>query len=69
MPYSGLLPFLRIDYTILEREIEMCQCPTAGFFHFYDGINNNILAYANCVNALNRASSISTGLQNIRLER
>ena len=41
-------------------QLRLCQCPTVGFFHFYDGINNNILAYANCVNALNRASSIST---------
>ena len=35
MPWIGLLPFLL--KTCVKEFIEgfMCQCPTAGFFHFY----------------------------------
>ena len=39
----------------------MCQCPASGFFHFYEIMVAQSLLCGICVNALHRASFISTG--------
>ncbi len=44
----------------------MCQCPSTGFLHFYKKKFMNGISTALCVNALQRASFISTTLFNRR---
>ena len=43
MPYSGLLPFLLQDYWASVDDVFLCQCPTAGFFHFYPDLWNPLI--------------------------
>ena len=60
-PTSGFFYF----YAALgEVEIEqiLCQCPTSGFFYFYLDQAITDPDPSACVNALHRASSISTAL-------
>ena len=61
MPFIGLLPFLqKLCTTQNVEEFLLCQCPLSGFFHFY-GFDGCIkFKTIHCVNALYRASSIST---------
>ena len=60
MPYIGLLPFLRILLRVAQRRI-WCQCPISGFSHFYLSCFWKSEESLSCVNALYRASPISTG--------
>ena len=60
MPYFGLLSFLRKEDKMKSYTITTFQCPTSGFFLFYD---NRCISYwyiVFCFNALLRASSFST---------
>ena len=43
MPYSGLLPFLRTARFLSSWIWNLCQCPTAGFFHFYPDLWNPLI--------------------------
>ena len=85
MPYVGLLLFLR-NQGGSTGNLLVCQCPTSGFFYFYEEVLYVVGAIAvvsmpyvglllflpkrfccmteehNCVNALRRASSISTAV-------
>ena len=58
-PTAGFFHFYR-DLIIFQRLSDMCQCPTAGFFHFYEQLDSYRVEFEICVNALQRASSIST---------
>ena len=74
MPCIGLLPFLpwplkRKTRNFIFSHLLMCQCPASGFFHFYPIKEVSIMFKQNCVNALHRASSISTMFADIPLER
>ena len=61
MPYIGLPPFLPPEETPSPSETpEVCQCPISGFPHFYK-VAIYIQQYKRkSVNALYRASPIST---------
>ena len=60
MPFIGLLPFLQKIVKEKRNQIEKSQCPLSGFFHFYalQRLWNRFKSVG--VNALYRASSIST---------
>ena len=60
MPFIGLLPFLHKVSRLKAPEIRLSQCPLSGFFHFY--LISKLFKNENekGVNALYRASSIST---------
>ena len=59
-PTSGFSHFYSKKAMAKQNKSKVCQCPTSGFSHFYherEVRNNNIIK---CVNALHRASPIST---------
>ena len=60
MPYIRLLPFLQMAETKTSIRQIVCQCPTSGFSHFYIYKNESKQRNKLCVNALHRASPIST---------
>ena len=60
MPYIGLLPFLHSSQKGKVTINRLCQCPTSGFSHFYTGVHHQNQQLHGCVNALHRASPIST---------
>ena len=60
MPFFGLLSFLRKGLIVGYNEKEMCQCPSSGFSHFYAAPKDVAGIIIGCVNALLRASLIST---------
>ena len=60
MPYIRLLPFLQMAETKTSIRQIVCQCPTSGFSHFYQDLTDVQTKANDCVNALHRASPIST---------
>ncbi len=60
MPYIGLLPFLLEMVDDDTQDNAVCQCPTSGFSHFYLPKVFVFGMLIGCVNALHRASPIST---------
>ena len=61
MPFNGLLSFLpRLAISDEDKNSITCQCPSTGFFHFYKKQKNIGVGLFDCVNALQRASFIST---------
>ena len=60
MPCGGLISFLQPGKKEVFPMNMLCQCPTSGFSHFYCVMVLFTLALAGCVNALYRASPIST---------
>ena len=68
MPYIRLLPFLQMAETKTSIRQIVCQCPTSGFSHFYQDLTDVQTKANDCVNALHRASPISTGTEDIYLE-
>ena len=60
MPYVGQASFLRIHDVIISPEDTLCQCPMSGKPHFYCTVRCSILSAKIGVNALCRASLIST---------
>ena len=66
MPYIGLPPFLREKSMTKIFWLSRCQCPISGFPHFYSCQITDAGGEADCVNALYRASPISTNKDSAR---
>ena len=66
MPYIGLPPFLHEKKEYRTFHEHLCQCPISGFPHFYPPHPETKEVYVYCVNALYRASPISTNKDNAR---
>ena len=60
MPFNGLLPFLLMNYITNSFSVNMCQCPSTGYYHFYEFLNGKDKQFTKSVNALQRAITIST---------
>ena len=58
MPSNGLHPFL-LDTDADGNQVITCQCPQTGYIHFYKTEHKKFTDDI-CVNALKRATSIST---------
>ena len=59
MPSIGLPPFLQRRFGGSLWQV-LCQCPQSGYLHFYRTNTEESRRKRECVNALNRATSIST---------
>ena len=64
-PLSGFFHFYYYKYNPMTQRV-MSQCPLSGFFHFYTKYHGWKHQKSDWVNALYRASSISTRMQNKR---
>ncbi len=60
MPWIGLPPFLPDTAHSQLTLNRLCQCPGSGYLHFYDAKEDYKKEHEECVNALDRATSIST---------
>ncbi len=60
MPFVGLPTFLLIIISVLGVTLPLCQCPSSGFLLFYPATMSMSESIFRRVNALARASSIST---------
>ena len=59
-PTSGFSHFYFLLFYLIELAFALCQCPTSGFSHFYRHRRYLFRRTGGCVNALHRASPIST---------
>ena len=62
MPFNGQSPFLQKETNPQKLMKSVCQCPSTGNLHFYDCFQLSWMQHVMCVNALQRAISISTVL-------